>query len=576
MRRLINFSVFCRDGLTVVVIDPLLTLYGEEEAIRGSQNSPCQRTAFQRGFEALRNAPSVTIQHYSPFSCFLLQISLSEKIAWTVACLGIYLVCSQMPLYGITTSKSSDPFYIMRMILASSRGSLMELGISPIITSGMIMQLLQGARIIDCDTSVAEDRKLYNAANKLLGILITLGEALAYVLSGMYGDVRDLGVVTAFLLIVQLTFAGLIVLTLDDLLSKGYGLGGGINLFIVTNICEGFFWRCFSPTTFNVGKGTEFEGAVVATIHGILFKSNKFKAIGDALFRENLPNLTNLMATILVFLVVIYIQGFKIDLPLVPKTGPRGGQRPTYPIKLFYTSNMPIILLSALVSQVYFFSQLLYKRYPANILIKLLGRWSEPSAENPNSRPVSSEMRNEMKTKIVFAFTRLLFHLFPSLCFFLFLSLQIGGLSYYISPPGSFTELVMDPFHGLFYITFMLALCGLFAKTWIEISGSAPLDVAKQLDEQGVYIQGFNTKQSMVKRLNQIIPTAAMFGGMCVAALSISADLLGAIGSGTGIMMAVTIIYDLYERFVKEAQEEMRTNPEARRMFGNLVKAKSA
>jgi protein transport protein SEC61 subunit alpha len=55
------------------------------------------------------------------------------------------LVCSQVPLYGITSSDSSDPLYWMRVILASNRGTLMELGICPIVTSGMIMQLLAGA-----------------------------------------------------------------------------------------------------------------------------------------------------------------------------------------------------------------------------------------------------------------------------------------------------------------------------------------------------------------------------------------------------------------------------------------------
>ena len=352
------------------------------------------------------------------------------------------------------------------------------------------------------DLSIEGDRKLYGAANKLLGLLITVGEALAYVLSGMYGDVRDLGPVTSILLIVQLCLSGVIVLTLDDLLSK-HGLGSGINLFIVTNICESFIWKCFSPTTFNVGKGTEFEGALVAALHSMLFKSNKLRALQDALFRENLPNIVNVVATVLVFFVVIYIQGFKIEIPLRPTVNlPRGAPTRTHPIKLFYTSNMPIILLSALVANVYFFSQVLFRRYPANILVKLLGRWSEPSPNAPNSRPM-------------------------------------GGLSYYISPPGTFAEIIADPFHAVFYMTFMLSACALFAKTWIEISGSGPREVAAQL-KAGQY----EVKNSSVYKLSQMIPTAAAFGGMCVAALSILADLFGAIGSGTGILMAVTIIYE--------------------------------
>lgn len=115
---------------------------------------------------------------------------------------------------------------------------------------------------------------------------------------------------------------------------------------------------------------------------------------------------------------------------------------------------------------------------------------------------------------------------------------------------------IFDPFHAVFYITFMLSACALFAKTWIELSGSGPRDVARQLAEQHVAIRGY--EREPLRRLNQIIPTAAAFGGMCVAALSISADLLGAIGSGTGILMCVTIVYELWERLKKDMEEEYR------------------
>jgi protein transport protein SEC61 subunit alpha len=75
-----------------------------------------------------------------------------------------------------------------------------------------------------------------NGAQKLLGILIAIGEAVAYVLSGMYGSVSQLGTGNAILIILQLFFAGIIVICLDELLQKGYGLGSGISLFIATNI----------------------------------------------------------------------------------------------------------------------------------------------------------------------------------------------------------------------------------------------------------------------------------------------------------------------------------------------------
>merc|ERR1712216_130359 len=126
----------------------------------------------------------------------------------------------------------SDPLYWLRAILASNRGTCMELGISPIVTSGLVMQLLSGSGIIHFDSALKDDRALFGGAQKLFGILITIGEAVAYVLSGMYGDVKDLGAGNAILIILQLFVAGLIVICLDELLQKGYGLGSGISLFI--------------------------------------------------------------------------------------------------------------------------------------------------------------------------------------------------------------------------------------------------------------------------------------------------------------------------------------------------------
>jgi len=441
------------------------------------------------------------------------KIPFKEKVLWTAITLFVYLVCCQIPLYGIMASDSADPFYWMRVILASNRGTLMELGISPIVTSGMVMQLLAGAKIIEVDQSSKEERALFNGAQKLFGMIITICQGTAYVVSGMYGDVKDLGFGITILIILQLFLAGVVVLLLDELLQKGYGLGSGISLFIATNICENIVWRAFSPTTINTGRGTEFEGAVIALFHLLITRQDKVRALKEAFYRQNLPNLTNLLATALVFVVVIYFQGFRVDLP-VKSSKMRGGQG-TYPIKLFYTSNIPIILQTALVSNLYFFSQLLYRRFSDNLIVNLLGRWTE--ASNGQSVP-------------------------------------IGGIAYYISPPHSFADIASDPFRTLFYISFVLTACALFSKTWPEVSGSSARDVAKQLREQQMVMRG-HRDTSLEKELQRYIPTAAAFGGLCIGALSIMADFLGAIGSGTGILLAVTIIYQYFEIFVKEQQE---------------------
>jgi protein transport protein SEC61 subunit alpha len=442
------------------------------------------------------------------------KVPFKEKMLWTSITLFIFLVCCQIPLYGIRSNKSSDPFYWMRVILASNRGTLMELGISPIVTSGMVMQLLAGSHIIEVDQGLKKDRNLFNGAQKLLGIIITISEAVAYVASGMYGDVKDIGYVSAFLIVFQLFCAGIIVIVLDELLQKGYGLGSGISLFIATNICENIVWKCFSPTTINTGRGTEFEGAIIALFHLLITRSDKIRALKEAFYRQNLPNLTSLLATIFVFGVVIYFQGFKVELPV--KSTKYRGQQGNYPIKLFYTSNIPIILQTALVSNLYFFSQILYKRFPNNLLVNLLGVWQTIEGSSQ--------------------------------------SIPIGGIAYYVSPPTSLIDILHDPFHAIFYLSFILTACALFSKTWIEVSGSSAKDVARQLQDQQMELRGHRST-SMVKELNRYIPTAAAFGGLCIGFLTVVADFLGAIGSGTGILLAVTIIYQYFEIFVKETAD---------------------
>ena len=93
------------------------------------------------------------------------KIQFREKVLWTAITLFIFLVCCQIPLFGIMSSDSADPFYWIRVILASNRGTLMELGISPIVTSGLIMQLLAGAKIIEVGDT-PKDRALFNGAQK--------------------------------------------------------------------------------------------------------------------------------------------------------------------------------------------------------------------------------------------------------------------------------------------------------------------------------------------------------------------------------------------------------------------------
>lgn len=422
----------------------------------------------------------------------------------------------------------------------------MELGISPIVTSwvvlyhaklhltilpyrGMIMQLLAGANLIDVDFNLKEDRTLFSAAQKreivlrvsrypidtphpVFAILISFGQATVYVLTGLYGQPKDLGAGICLLLILQLVVAGLLVILLDELLQKGYGLGSGISLFIATNICESIVWKALSPTTINTGRGPEFEGALIALFHLLFTRHDKSRALKEAFYRDRLPNITNLLATVVIFAVVIYLQGFRIEIPV--KSNKFRGQRGTFPVKLFYTSNMPIMLESALTSNVFILSQMLFNRFPDNLLVRLLGVW-EPLAD-------SSQLG------------------------------AISGIAYYMSPPHNLKEAFIDPIHTAVYITFMLTACALFSKTWIEVSGSGPRDVARQLKDQQMVMAG-HREGSMYKELKRVIPTAAAFGGATIGALSVLADMMGALGSGTGILLAVTTMYSYFGVWIRHS-----------------------
>jgi protein transport protein SEC61 subunit alpha len=417
-------------------------------------------------------------------------IPFREKVLWTTCALLIYMVCSNLPLYGVQRARSSDPFYWMRVVLASNRGTLMELGVSPLVTTGMVMQLLAGARVIDVNLDVKEDRVLFMAAQKVVGLLVTLAMAASYVLSGTYGEISAIGMGNAMLIVAQLTSAGWVLLMLDEMLQRGYGLGSGISLFIASHVSETIVWKALSPVTINTGRGTEFEGAILAFFHLIVVRRNKFQAIGEALLRQNLPNLTSLMATCLIFMACIYMEGWRVNLTVKLQKA-RGLERP-YPIKLFYTSNMPIILQTAFVSNVFFVSQMLYKQSPGSPFIKLFGEWASTSPDNSASQ----------------------------------YSVPVGGLAYYISPPATFSVLLHDPFHAIFYLLFTLTACAVFGRMWTEVSGTSVRDVSRQMRDNQVVMKG-HRDTATAKILSRYIPIAAALGGICIGLLTVLADYLG-------------------------------------------------
>jgi protein transport protein SEC61 subunit alpha len=301
---------------------------------------------------------------------------------------------------------------------------------------------------------------------------------------------------------------------LDELLQKGYGLGSGINIFVASSITQSIFWKILSLSTIATIRGNEYEGSLIALVHLIASRRDKTRALKDAFYRTDLPNFMNTIAAIAAFAAAVYLQGFRVELPV--KSNRLRGQSNSYPIKLLYTASMPIMLLTALISNILLVSQALYIQFGDNVLVRALGVW-EPLTES-NQLFVTS------------------------------------GAAYFLTAPRGLVDAITHPLHTAVYATIVIIACAYLSKLWMEISGSSTRDVSKQLRDQQLSIAGYRDS-SIYKELNRVIPSAATFGGATLAIISVSADIFGAIGTGAGVLMSATIIFQYFELFVKEQME---------------------
>lgn len=256
-------------------------------------------------------------------------VSFKEKFIWTGIALIAFFIMTQIPLYGMGEAGRVPFLQQLRLILASHAGTLVELGIGPIVTAGIIMQLLVGSKVIGLDLSQPEDRALYTSVQKLLAILMGVFQACAFVI-GQY--MVPLNSAQGIFLVIQLVLGVIILVFLDEVVSK-YGFGSGISLFIVAGVAGEIFWQAFNPMTI----GGEFVGAIPFFIATLI----KGGDISDAFFKAG-PNMMGVFATLIVFFVVVYFESMRIEIPLA--YGRFGGVRGRYPIRFLYTSVIPVIL----------------------------------------------------------------------------------------------------------------------------------------------------------------------------------------------------------------------------------------
>lgn len=434
------------------------------------------------------------------------KVSLSEKFVWTGIALFAYLIMGQIPLYGVTDDPQFDFLAFARVIFAAQQGTLMELGIGPIVTAGLLMQLLKGSDLIRLDFKNPDDRSLFTSATKLVTIIVIVAEGGLYGFS-VYGPlVAHPDIIPV--VIAQLIFASFLVMLMDEMVQKGWGVGSGLSLFIMAGVGQTILWSVFSPLPIDPGTGEAIGIAPFAIQAGL---DGHFE---DAIFRAGqLPSIFALSLTIAIILILVYIEGIHVDIPIV-STKYRGFTA-VYPIKLLYTSVIPVILASALIANGIFMGQMMWSNYNpnnTNQAFNWIAQFDPGSPQTPT-----------------------------------------GGLLYYITGPRSLEAMVADPVRAAIYVVFFTGIVTVFSRLWVELGGLSAKTAARNLLDADVQVPGFRRAEGSVETLlNRYIPSLTIISGVIIGLLAAVSDMLGVFGTGTGILLMVNILVNYYQTLVKE------------------------
>ena len=424
------------------------------------------------------------------------RVPFKEKLKWTAVILILYFVLTQIPLFGLS-DVSVDQFAQLRAVMAGAFGSIMTLGIGPIVSASIILQLLVGGKIINLDLSQAEDKALFQGTQKLLAIIFTLFEGGVLVLTGSLQAIPGY----EWIMILQIMIGGILIIFLDEVISK-WGFGSGVGLFIAAGVSAQIVTGAFNPLSTAVSPGVP-SGAIPKFIYLLTTSQPDFTVL--------IP----IVSLIAVFLVVVYAESIRVEIPL--SFGGVKGARGKYPLKFIYASNMPVILTSALLLNVQLFASVFQK-----IGFPILG-----TIENGQA---------------------------------------VSGLAYYLQVP-SLATVMTNPLGVIVYAVVFIGACILFAWLWVELSNIGPKAVAKQLHGMGMQIPGHRSSRTHFERiLKKYIPAITVMGGAFVGLLAFGADLTGALGGGTGVLLTVGIVYKLYEEIAQEQLMDM--HPMLRNFLG--------
>jgi len=445
---------------------------------------------------------------------------IGKRLMWTGLILLIFFIMGNIRVIGLN-AQSAGQLEQLQIILASQIGSLISAGIGPIVLASIILQLLIGSGLIKLDLSKPEDKAEFTGAQKLLTIGLSFFEAAVYSLTGFLAPEPGM-----FLWVVlQVALGSIILMFLDEVVSK-YGVGSGIGIFIAGGVASEVFWRIFSPL--DVARNiSPLDG------NGLLFLF--FRELGNSALTGAIVALLPIIFTLIVFFIVVYAEGIHVNIPITMGRRGTGGR---YPVKFLYVSNMPVILAAALFANIQIWATLLNGKVPvldsimnglAAIVIPPYGLLQQIFLEG-----LSGEIFTQMAQSVT--------------------TLHFVGLG------GSII-------HAALYVVILVIACVIFGKFWIEIGGQGSERVAEQLDRAGMQIPGFRRDPRVMRQvLDRYIPTVTILGSAFIGLLAGFADLTGAIGSGTGILLTVGIVYRLYEELAK--QQLMDMHPMLGKLFG--------
>ncbi|MFB6142847.1 MAG: preprotein translocase subunit SecY [Halorientalis sp.] len=464
-------------------------------------------------------------------------VPFRRKLAWTAGTLVLYFYLSNVFLYG--ANQGSDIFGQFRSILAGGQGTLLQLGIGPIVTASIVLQLLGGANLLGLDTQEnPRDQVLYQGLQKLLVVVMICFTGLPMVFASGFlpadpAVASALGVplvAVKWLIFAQIFVGGILILFMDEVISK-WGVGSGIGLFIVAGVSQKLVGGLVSIP----GLGGQNPGILTAWVEiavGQLQVGSPFTAGGLQALLFGVGGLVPLLTTLIIFAIVVYAESVRVEIPL--SHARVKGARGRFPVKLIYASVLPMIFVRALQANIQFLGRLLASQL-GDGLPDWLGIYS-------NGQPVD-------------------------------------GVFYYLNPIHSPQQWMwwvgattQHPWQiivrVLIDLTFMLFGGAVFSVFWVETADMGPESTAKQIQNSGMQIPGFRRNtQVMEQVLGRYIPQLAILGGVLVGLLAVLANMLGTIGgiSGTSLLLTVSITYKLYEEIAEEQLMEM--HPMMRQMF---------